>query len=74
LSELYVMHIMKSHTVEEMMKEGEPYWKILSFSEGSDRDLIFTVARERTGIKGMFIESVRLASLKSASCPVLMVH
>ena len=64
------MYIMKSHTVEEMMKEGEPYWKTLSFSSESDRDLIFTGARRCTGIKGMLIESVRL----SASCPVLVVH
>ena len=57
-----------------IMEQGEPYKRIVSFARDKDIDLIVMGARGLGLIKGMLIGSVTDAVLKSAPCPVLVIH
>jgi nucleotide-binding universal stress UspA family protein len=61
-------------TVPGTMEEGEPDRKIVSFAKEKDFDLIVMGARGMGRIEGMLIGSVTDAVLKSAPCPVLVIH
>jgi len=57
-----------------IIKEGEPYKMINSFSSENDIDMIVMGARGLGLIKGMIIGSVTDAVIKSSPCPVLVIH
>ena len=57
-----------------LIEEGDPYKRIVSFSEAIESDLIVLGARGLSFIKGILIGSVTDAVLKSSPCPVLVVH
>jgi nucleotide-binding universal stress UspA family protein len=57
-----------------IMDQGEPHKRIVSLAREKDVDLIIMGARGLGFIKGMFIGSVTDAVLKSAPCPVLVIH
>ena len=57
-----------------LMEDGEPYKKIVSVAKENDFDLIVMGARGLGRIEGMLIGSVTDAVLKSAPCPVLVIH
>lgn len=57
-----------------LIEEGEPYKKIVSVAGENDFDLIVMSARGLGRIEGMLIGSVTDAVLKSAPCPVLVIH
>jgi nucleotide-binding universal stress UspA family protein len=57
-----------------IMEQGEPYKRIVSFAKEEDIDLIVMGARGLGFIKGMLIGSVTDAVLKSAPCPVFVIH
>jgi nucleotide-binding universal stress UspA family protein len=61
-------------TVAGTMEEGEPDRRIVSFAKQNDFDLIVIGARGLGRIEGMLIGSVTDAVLKSAPCPVLVIH
>ncbi len=61
-------------TVAGTMEEGEPDIRIVSFANEKDFDLIVIGARGLGHIEGMLIGSVTDAVLKSAPCPVLVIH
>lgn len=61
-------------TVAGTMEEGEPDRRIVSFAKEKDFDLIVIGARGLGRIEGMLIGSVTDAVLKSAPCPVLVIH
>ena len=61
-------------TVAGTMEEGEPDRRIVSFAKEKDFDLIVIGARGLGHIEGMLIGSVTDAVLKSAPCPVLVIH
>lgn len=57
-----------------VIEEGEPYKKIVSFSEEKNIDLIVMGARGLGFIQGLLIGSVTDSVLKTSPCPVLVVH
>jgi nucleotide-binding universal stress UspA family protein len=57
-----------------IMDQGEPHKRIVSLAKEKDIDLIVMGARGLGFIKGMLIGSVTDAVLKSAPCPVLVIH
>jgi len=57
-----------------VIEEGEPYKKIISFSEEKNIDIIVIGARGLGLIQGLFIGSVTDSVLKTSPCPVLVVH
>ena len=61
-------------TVAGTMEEGEPDRRIVSYAKEKDVDLIVIGARGLGRIEGMLIGSVTDAVLKSAPCPVLVIH
>jgi len=67
---LHASGLAVSGTVEE----GEPDRRIVSYAKEKDVDLIVIGARGLGRIEGMLIGSVTDAVLKSAPCPVLVIH
>jgi nucleotide-binding universal stress UspA family protein len=61
-------------SVHGTMEEGEPDRRIVSFAKEKDIDLIVMGARGLGRIEGMLIGSITDAVLKSAPCPVLVIH
>ena len=57
-----------------LIEEGEPYKRIVSVAKEKDFDLIVMGARGLGRIEEMLIGSVTDAVLKSAPCPVLVIH
>ncbi|HET6514089.1 MAG TPA: universal stress protein [Thermodesulfovibrionales bacterium] len=57
-----------------VIEEGDPYRRIVSFSEESESDLIVLGAKGLSFIRGVLIGSVTDAVLKSSPCPVLVAH
>jgi len=60
--------------VSGTVEEGEPDRRIVSYAKEKDVDLIVIGARGLGRIEGMLIGSVTDAVLKSAPCPVLVIH
>ncbi len=56
------------------MERGEPHERIVALAKKNEADLIVMGARGLGAIKGLLIGSVTDAVLKSAPCPVLVVH
>jgi hypothetical protein len=57
-----------------IMDQGEPHKRIVELAREKDSDLIVMGARGLGFIKGMLIGSVTDAVVKSAPCPVLVIH
>jgi nucleotide-binding universal stress UspA family protein len=57
-----------------VIEEGEPYKKIVSFSEEKNIDIIVIGARGLGLIQGLLIGSVTDSVLKTSPCPVFVVH
>ncbi len=59
---------------EGTIREGDPAREIVSCSSEKNSDLIILGARGHSFIEGMLIGSVTDAVLKTAPCPVLLIH
>jgi len=57
-----------------VIDEGEPYKRIVSFTEEKNIDIIVMGARGLGLIQGVLIGSVTDSVLKTSPCPVLVVH
>jgi nucleotide-binding universal stress UspA family protein len=59
---------------ESQLLEGEPAFEIVRFAKEAGADAIVVGTHGRSGIKRFFLGSVAEETLRSASCPVVVVH
>jgi nucleotide-binding universal stress UspA family protein len=59
---------------EGQMLEGEPAFEIVGYAQRSGADAIVMGTHGRSGLKRLFLGSVAEETLRSAGCPVVIVH